>query len=223
MEKRQRWLQEQGWEYLTFLNEEFYSSCTDSVIAQCQRGSESEEEGSLGYYRVRWIHWYCQNWKLLASSCQVDWGVERKTSHRPPRCQAFRKPPLHMCQLRDGICPSLACDFASHWGLCSTPRVTQAYQGLQIHLHRNGDSCLSWHKGQAAWKSSILQREMSTASGYLTAWCIWFLVDLRSCLLWVCSGAALSFTPSIGAVFWCVSARQRKDHHPKVIWILKTF
>lgn len=179
LEKIQRWLQQQQWYYRTPLDEEFNASHTASVIAPVWSSAtkaavENEQERSLKSHSVRGIYWHCQNWKFKASSCQVDWGVERKTSHSPPRCQAFCKPPLHRCQLRGGVGPSPACDFASHWGLRSAQRVAQAYRGLQIHLCGDGASCFSWHEGQAAWKWGISQREMSTGGDHSRAWCICF-------------------------------------------------
>lgn len=47
----------------------------------------------------------------------------------------------------------------SHRVLCSAQRVAQAYQRLQIHLHRAGAPCLICHEGQAAKHSSILRWE----------------------------------------------------------------
>lgn len=77
-----------------------------------KRGDEDEQEQNLKSHSVRGLYWHCQNRKLEARSCQVEWGVERKTSHSLPRCQALCKPPLHRCQLQGGVCPSPTCDFA---------------------------------------------------------------------------------------------------------------
>lgn len=223
-EKVQRWLQQQRRYHRILLDEEFKASHTVSVIALVRSSAtkaavKNEQGQSLESNSERGIYWHCQNWKLKASSCQLDWGIERKTSRSPPRCQAFHKPPLHRCQLQGGVCPSPACDFASHWGLRSAQRVTQAYRGLQIHLHGDGTSCLSWHEGQAAWKWSISHRDRWVlgviapqlgVSGFGSPGMFLFTV--------IYNGAAHNFTPWNGALFCHVCKCKGKEGLPIQRW-----
>lgn len=136
-----------------------------------QRQQLREQKQSLKPPSARGIYWHCQHCKLKESSCQADWGVERKTSHSPPKCQAFHKPSPHRCQLWVGICPSPACDFASYWGLHSTQRVAQAYWGLQIHLGADDASCLSWHEDRWLGNEALYREEW--ALGPIT-WSLFF-------------------------------------------------
>lgn len=182
----------------------------------------SKQEQSQKSPSARGIYWHCQHREHQASSCQADWGVERKTSHSPPRCQVFHKPLPHRCQLWGGIHSSPACDFASHWRLCSTQRVAQAYRGLQIHLCGEGASCLSWHEGRRLGNEASFRGKMSTGANCLASLllvalgCPWLLSFI---MLWHLA-SHLGMKPQFST---CINARQRRDCYLKAAQTPNTF
>lgn len=139
-----------------------------------KRGVEDEQEQSLKSHSERGFYWPCQNGKLEASSCQVEWGVERKTSHSLPRCQALCKPPLHRCQLWAGILP------VTQLWFCKATKGSAVFKGLLKRAKGCKSTCTELASGAGSLERGYLT-EMS--SGAITLQLRLLLFLWCSCLL----------------------------------------
>lgn len=219
-EKMQRWLQQQRRYYRILLDEEFKASHTVSVIALVQSSAtkaavKSEQGQSLESNSERGIYWHCQNRKLKASSCQLDWGVERKTSHSPPKvsgisqastaqvsapgwrlpvtCLRFRKPlRAPQCSKGRSSIPTAANPPARRWYLLL--ELARGAGGLEMKHLTETDEC---------W--GVITPQLGV-SGFGSPGMFLFTI--------IYNGAAHNFTPWNGALFCHVCKCKAKEGLP---------
>lgn len=225
-EQMQRWLQQQYCR--TLIDEEFNASHTASVIAlvwsnATKAAVKNEQEWSLKSPSAKAIYLRYQNWKLKAGSCQVDWGVERETSHGPPRCQAFRKPPLHRCQLQGGVCPSPPVILPATEGSAELKRSLKHAKGCESTCTEMVPLASAGTRGR--WLGNQVRRRERWALGVIIPHLLYLLLVVLGCSLLVYFIMVQHIASYLGMVLYfamCVKARQKRDCHPEMPWKLSS-
>lgn len=226
-EQMQRWLQQR---YCCILiDKEFNAPHRASVIAlvgsnATKAAVKNEQEWSLKSASARGIYLHYQNWKLKASSCHVDWGVERKTSHGPPRCQAFRKPPLHRCQLQGGVCPSPPVILHATEGSAELKRSLKHTKGCKFTCTEMVP--LASAGTRSRWLGNEVRHRERWALGVIIPQLLYLLLVVLGCsslLYFIMMQHIASYLGMVLYFAMCVKARQKRDFHPEMLWTPKTF